>query len=86
MKAKSIVNITPIDICPSKCIMVDDPSHLYLAGDGFTATHNTGFAAALAWALSLLYRKSGSKTRVRRNAYRQTHQASQRGLLYLERW
>lgn len=62
MKAKSIVNITPIDICPSKCIMVDDPSHLYLAGDGFTATHNTGLAAALAWALSLLYRKSGSKT------------------------
>lgn len=61
MKAKSIVNIAPIDICPSKCIMVDDPSHLYLAGDGFTATHNTGFAAALAWALSLLYRKSGSK-------------------------
>ena len=62
MKAKSIVNIAPIDICPSKCIMVDDPSHLYLAGDGFTATHNTGLAAALAWALSLLYRKSGSKT------------------------
>ena len=61
MKAKSIVNITPIDICPSKCIMVDDPSHLYLAGDGFTATHNTGLAAALAWALSLLYRRSGAK-------------------------
>lgn len=62
MKAKSIVNITPIDICPSKCIMVDDPSHLYLAGDGFTATHNTSFAASLAWALSLWYRRSGSKT------------------------
>lgn len=61
MKAKSIVNITPIDICPSKCIMVDDPSHLYLAGDGFTATHNTGLAAALAWALALWYRRSGSK-------------------------
>lgn len=62
MKAKSIVNITPIDICPSKCIMVDDPSHLYLAGNGFTATHNTSFAAALSWALSLRYRKSGAKT------------------------
>lgn len=61
MKAKSIVNITPIDVCPSKCIMIDDPSHLYLAGDGFTATHNTGFAAALSWALSLWYRRSGSK-------------------------
>ena len=62
MKAKSIVNIAPIDICPSKCIMVDDPNHLYLAGDGFTATHNTGLAAALAWSLSLLYRRSGAKT------------------------
>ena len=62
MKAKSIVNIAPIDICPSKCIMVDDPSYLYLAGDGFTATHNTGLAAALAWSLSLLYRRSGAKT------------------------
>lgn len=41
MEAKSIVNIKPIEAEPSKCIMVDDPSHLYLAGKHFTATHNT---------------------------------------------
>ena len=62
MKAKSIIDIKQIPDAPSKCIMADDESHLYLAGKGFTATHNTSFAAALAWALSLLYRKSGAKT------------------------
>ena len=41
MGAKSIVNITPIEAEPSKCIMVEDPSHLYLAGKQFTVTHNT---------------------------------------------
>ena len=62
MFAKSITGIEPIPAKPSKCIMVDHPSHLYLAGKGFTATHNTSFAASLAWALSLWYRRSGSKT------------------------
>ena len=62
MEAKSIIDIKQMPDVPSKCIMVDDESHLYLAGKGFTATHNTSFAAALAWALSLLYRKSGAKT------------------------
>ena len=61
MFAKSITGIEPIPAKPSKCIMVDHPSHLYLAGRGFTATHNTSFAAALSWALSLWYRRSGSK-------------------------
>ena len=60
--AKSITGIEFIAPKPSKCIAVDHPSHLYLAGKGFTATHNTSFAAALAWALSLLYRRSGAKT------------------------
>lgn len=61
MFAKSVTGIEPLPAKPSKCIMVDHPSHLYLAGKGFTATHNTSFAASLAWALSLLYRRSGSK-------------------------
>lgn len=60
--AKSITGIEFIAPKPSKCIAVDHPSHLYLAGKGFTATHNTSFAASLAWALSLLYRRSGAKT------------------------
>lgn len=61
MSAKSIVNIEEIPNEPSKCIMVDNESHLYLVGKDYTATHNTSFAGALSWALSLLYRMSGSK-------------------------
>lgn len=41
MEAKSIVRITPIEKVPSKCIMVADREHLYLAGKHFTPTHNT---------------------------------------------
>ena len=41
MKAKSIVNIEKISAVPSKCIMVADKEHLYLAGKHFTPTHNT---------------------------------------------
>lgn len=41
MGAKSIVRITPIEKVPSKCIMVADREHLYLAGKHFTPTHNT---------------------------------------------
>lgn len=61
MLAKSITCIEKIEIVPSKCIMVDDPEHLYLAGEAFTPTHNTTLIASLAWAVSLLQRKSGSK-------------------------
>ena len=46
MKAKSIVNVEPIPIEPSKCIAVDNTEHLYLAGD-YTTTHNTELIAAL---------------------------------------
>lgn len=60
MKAKSIVNITRIPTEPSKCIMIDNPSHLYLATRSYTATHNTSFVAALAFAVSIVQRKSGS--------------------------
>lgn len=72
MSAKSITGIEPIQEKPSKCIMVDHPSHLYLAGNGFTATHNTSFAAALVWALSLWYRRSGAKTYIAAAALMQT--------------
>lgn len=41
MKAKSIISIKPIEATPSKCIMVADKEHLYLAGKHYTATHNT---------------------------------------------
>lgn len=47
MKAKSIVSIERIPNEPSKCIAIDNDSHLYLAGRQYTATHNTSFAAAI---------------------------------------
>lgn len=54
MDAKSIVDIRPIPAEPSKCIMVDDPMHLYLAGRHFTPTHNTYTCGALFILLMLL--------------------------------
>lgn len=48
MGAKSIVKIERIPNEPSKCIAIDNDSHLYLAGRQYTATHNTSISAALA--------------------------------------
>lgn len=38
---RAIVAITPIQSVPVRCIQVDAPSHLYLAGKGMIPTHNT---------------------------------------------
>jgi phage terminase large subunit GpA-like protein len=38
---RRIVNITPVDSVPVRCIQVDSQSHLFLAGDGMIPTHNT---------------------------------------------
>lgn len=75
MDSKSIINVEEIPVEPSKCIMVEDSEHLYLAGDGFTATHNTTFVGGLAFAVSILMRHSGSKTYVVASALRQTLEA-----------
>jgi phage terminase large subunit-like protein len=61
MLNKSIVSIRKVGIVPTRCIAVDNDDHLFLAGKKMTVTHNTRFAAALAWALGLLERRSGSK-------------------------
>lgn len=47
MGAKSIVSVERIDNEPSKCIAIDNDSHLYLAGRHYTATHNTTSMAGL---------------------------------------
>ena len=44
---KEIVSIERIPNEPTKCIAIDNPSHLYLAGRQYTATHNTELCAAL---------------------------------------
>lgn len=50
MKYKSIVDITPVESVPVKCIGIDHTSQLYLAGERFTATHNTPLASAISLA------------------------------------
>lgn len=47
MSSKSIVSIEAIPNEPSKCIAIDNDSHLYLAGRQYTATHNTSLGAAI---------------------------------------
>lgn len=47
MSDKSIVNIEKIPNEPSKCIMVNNSNHLYLAGKNYTATHNSSIGAAI---------------------------------------
>ena len=44
---KSVTEITPIVSEPVRCIQVDSPNSLFLAGDGFTPTHNTAIIAAM---------------------------------------
>ena len=75
--AKSIVKIEEIETEPSKCIAVDSPDHLYLCSEGFTATHNTTLIAGLAWAVSIIQRRSGSVVYVVANALKQAMQAFQ---------
>lgn len=38
---KSIISVCPVKSRPTKCIMVDSPSHLYLCGEKNTVTHNS---------------------------------------------
>ncbi len=75
MQAKSIVNIEPIPEEPSKCIAIDHPSHLYLAGRDYTATHNTSFIGGLAFALALLERRSGARIYIVAASLKQAQQA-----------
>lgn len=45
--SKAITSIERIPNEPTKCIAIDNESHLYLAGRRYTATHNTSLVAAL---------------------------------------
>ncbi len=45
---RTIVRVEPIASVPVKCIEVDSPSRLYLAGESFIPTHNSALSSALA--------------------------------------
>lgn len=46
--SRKIIAVDPVPSVPVRCIAVDSPSHLYLAGEGMVPTHNTSFAAGIA--------------------------------------
>lgn len=47
-KTKHIVSVENVDSVPVRCIQVEAKSHMYLAGDGYTPTHNSELVAAVA--------------------------------------
>jgi replicative DNA helicase len=48
MTRRAIVAIRPTASVPVRCITVDSPNHLYLAGRSMIPTHNTAFALGIA--------------------------------------
>ena len=45
---RAITDIRAVPSVPVRCITVDSPSHLYLAGESMIPTHNTAFALGIA--------------------------------------
>jgi replicative DNA helicase len=45
---RAIVSIRAVPSVPVRCITVDSPDHLYLAGESMIPTHNTSFALGIA--------------------------------------
>jgi replicative DNA helicase len=45
---RAITAVRPVPSVPVRCITVDSPDHLYLAGESMIPTHNTSFALGIA--------------------------------------
>ena len=45
---RAVVSINPVPSVPVRCITVDSPEHLYLAGRTMVPTHNTAFGLGMA--------------------------------------
>jgi len=58
---RHVTAVTPIDPGPTRCIEVDSPSHLFLAGASMTPTHNSTNCAALALYLLSADREPGAE-------------------------
>lgn len=57
-KFRYIVDAEPIEPIPMRCISVDSPSHLYLAGPSMVPTHNSHLLRALAYTLAQVWPRS----------------------------
>jgi hypothetical protein len=72
---KTIISIEPVESVPVKCIEVDSEDHLFVAGDGWTLTHNTEHwlpatgGPVLAETLDRNLAKSGSRAMETSNAW-----------------
>ena len=53
-----VVDVRPVRSVPVRCIQVDSPSHLYLAGRGCVPTHNTSFALNVALHAAVDHKKA----------------------------
>src|SRR5690606_21268860 len=56
-RRRYITAITPVQSVPVRCIQVDNTDHVYLAGPGWTPTHNTVMALALAEHVAMKQRR-----------------------------
>ena len=45
---RAIIDIVEVPSVPTRCIAVDTPTHLFLAGEAMVPTHNTSFALGMA--------------------------------------
>jgi replicative DNA helicase len=48
---KTIRHIEPVESVPSRCLTVDNDSHLFLCGEHYTVTHNTEFMRYLEYSM-----------------------------------
>jgi hypothetical protein len=81
-KAHRIVSITPIDSVPVKCVEVDSPSHLYLAGESMIPTHNTHKTELVALAPKAPFVMEEGQVEGHEQQWRQANQKSYPYLLY----
>jgi replicative DNA helicase len=54
---RAIVGISEVRSVPTRCISVDSPNHLFLAGDSMIPTHNTSFGLGMAAHAGMVERK-----------------------------
>jgi RecB family exonuclease len=52
---RTIASVAEVDSVPTQCVAVDAADSLYLCGDGFIATHNTGRAPAEGYEARVLF-------------------------------
>lgn len=60
-RTRQIVAIDPVPSVPVRCIEVDSPSHLYLAGEGMIPTHNSLLASGIGLYLLVADQEPGAE-------------------------